>query len=261
MPLAASAITSRRSSGDASSPRTSGTRRRVQHAAGPGSSKSPCDEAPVERGVVGDRLGPELRQRDPAGPGGAGGGSGSPRPSGSSSASVRRRQVLSRIRASPLSSSSSVASSCSTLRPGRSVLDLDHAMWARAGPGGGCRRRAGRCGRASTARGVLDGAREQRGGRPGVLEAPVPRAAGEAGGDEAVVIGLVQAIGKVHTDSQAIRGIVARAPGYPSLAYGDRRDPLLRPRLPVGVLRLAGASRCCTGATATSSAGGWSPSA
>ena len=41
MPLAASAITSMRSSGEGSSPATSGTRSRVQLVAGPGSSKSP----------------------------------------------------------------------------------------------------------------------------------------------------------------------------------------------------------------------------
>ena len=46
--------------------------------------------------------------------------------------------------------------------------------------------------------GVLDGAGQQRGGRPGVLEAPVPRAAGQAGGDEAFALGLVEAVGEVQ---------------------------------------------------------------
>ena len=41
MPLAASAITSMRSSGEAGSPATSGTRSRVHAVAGPGASKSP----------------------------------------------------------------------------------------------------------------------------------------------------------------------------------------------------------------------------
>ena len=61
MPLAASAITSMRSSGEGSSPATSGTRSRVQRRRRAGLVELAVDEAPVERGVVGDGLGPERR--------------------------------------------------------------------------------------------------------------------------------------------------------------------------------------------------------
>ena len=82
MPLAASAMTSRRSSGEAGLAaderdlQARPARRRA------GLVELAVGEAPVERGVVGDRLGPEPGQRAAAAVGGGGGGSGSPRPCG-----------------------------------------------------------------------------------------------------------------------------------------------------------------------------------
>ena len=124
MPLAASAMTSMRSSGDGSSPATSGTRSRVQHGRRAGFVEAAGDEAPVERGVVGDGLGPECGKRA-ARPlrAGLGGGSGSPTPARRARAPRwRRRHALSAhqsVAAAPRRSAT--ASICSTLRPGRSV--------------------------------------------------------------------------------------------------------------------------------------------
>ena len=133
MPLAASAITSMRSSGEASSPATSGTRSRVHAVAGPGSSNVAVDEAPVERGVVGDGLGPERGQRAPALGGRGRGRVGLAEPVGELERLARSRQALRRISSSPLSASASVASICSTLRPGRSVRVL--TRWGASGTG------------------------------------------------------------------------------------------------------------------------------
>ena len=135
--------------------------------------------------------------------------------------------------ASPLSASSSVASICSTLRPGRSVRVSIRCGVQRDGAEdvvGEPARLAG----LDRAR-ELDGAREQRGGRPGVLEVcrshgPRVRPVGTN-----VLVGLVQAVGEVHAGAR----IVARTPdsrrcrevaGHPLLAIPDARGRTPRRR-------------------------------